>query len=59
MPARPRVGELARIVALRHHHFELDGWPETTVIIRFWIIAGLTTALGLGLFYAEFISHTG
>ena len=24
-----------------HHHFELRGWPETTVIIRFWILAGL------------------
>ncbi len=40
-----------------HHHFELAGWPETTVIVRFWIIGGLTVALGLGLFYAEFLSH--
>ena len=40
-----------------HHHFELAGWPETTVIIRFWIIGGLMVALGLGLFYAEFLSH--
>ncbi|HZQ29037.1 MAG TPA: phospho-N-acetylmuramoyl-pentapeptide-transferase [Acidimicrobiales bacterium] len=39
-----------------HHHFELAGWPETTVIIRFWILAGLCTALALGLFYADFIS---
>ncbi|MDE0803996.1 MAG: phospho-N-acetylmuramoyl-pentapeptide-transferase [Acidimicrobiales bacterium] len=39
-----------------HHHFELGGWPETTVIIRFWIMAGLGTALALGLFYADFIS---
>ena len=23
-----------------HHHFELIGWPETTVIIRFWLISG-------------------
>ena len=38
-----------------HHHFELGGWPETTVIIRFWIMAGLGTALALGLFYADFI----
>jgi hypothetical protein len=38
-----------------HHHFELGGWPETTVIIRFWIIAGLCTALALGLFYADFM----
>ena len=29
-----------------HHHFELLGWPETTVIIRFWIIAGICVAIG-------------
>ena len=39
-----------------HHHFELLGWPETTVIIRFWILAGMFTALALGLFYADFLS---
>ncbi|MCB9373609.1 MAG: phospho-N-acetylmuramoyl-pentapeptide-transferase [Microthrixaceae bacterium] len=39
-----------------HHHFELKGWPETTVIIRFWIIAGLLTAVALGFFYADFIN---
>ncbi len=38
-----------------HHHFELHGWPETTVIVRFWMIAALCTALGLGLLYAEFL----
>ncbi len=39
-----------------HHHFELLGWPETTVIVRFWILAGLFAALGLGVFYADFLS---
>ena len=39
-----------------HHHFELAGWPETTVIIRFWMMAGLFTALALGLFYADFLA---
>jgi phospho-N-acetylmuramoyl-pentapeptide-transferase len=42
-----------------HHHFELLGWPEITVIVRFWIIAGLAVAFGLGLFYADFLSHGG
>ncbi len=42
-----------------HHHFELGGWPETTVIIRFWIMAGLGTALALGIFYADFIGTGG
>jgi phospho-N-acetylmuramoyl-pentapeptide-transferase len=42
-----------------HHHFELAGWPETTVIIRFWILAGLFTAVALGVFYADFLSLPG
>jgi phospho-N-acetylmuramoyl-pentapeptide-transferase len=42
-----------------HHHFELAGWPETTVIVRFWILAGLCTAMALGVFYADFISLGG
>jgi phospho-N-acetylmuramoyl-pentapeptide-transferase len=42
-----------------HHHFELGGWPETTVIIRFWIMAGLGTALALGMFYADYIGTGG
>lgn len=40
-----------------HHHFEQIGWPETTVIIRFWIIGGLCTALALGAFYADYLQH--
>lgn len=39
-----------------HHHFELGGWPETHVIIRFWILAAICAALSLGLFYADFLS---
>jgi phospho-N-acetylmuramoyl-pentapeptide-transferase len=42
-----------------HHHFELLGWPEFTVIVRFWIIAGLAVAFGLGLFYADFLAKGG
>ena len=38
-----------------HHHFELLGWPEFTVIVRFWVLSGLSTAFGLGLFYADFL----
>ena len=38
-----------------HHHFELAGWPETRVIIRFWLLSGLTTGVGLGLFYWDSI----
>jgi phospho-N-acetylmuramoyl-pentapeptide-transferase len=37
------------------HHFELIGWNEVTIVIRFWIVAGLFAALGLGIFYAEWV----
>jgi phospho-N-acetylmuramoyl-pentapeptide-transferase len=37
------------------HHFELLGWGEVTIVIRFWIIAGLCVAAGLGLFYAQWV----
>ncbi|PYI67076.1 phospho-N-acetylmuramoyl-pentapeptide-transferase [Arthrobacter livingstonensis] len=37
------------------HHFELKGWPEVTVVVRFWILAGLMVAVGLGAFYAEWV----
>ena len=38
-----------------HHHFELLGWAEITVVIRFWLICGILVALGLGVFYAEWV----
>ncbi|WP_423923985.1 phospho-N-acetylmuramoyl-pentapeptide-transferase [Frigoribacterium sp. 2-23] len=41
-----------------HHHFELKGWAEVTVVVRFWIIAGLFVAAGVGVFYLEWISRT-
>jgi phospho-N-acetylmuramoyl-pentapeptide-transferase len=37
------------------HHFELLGWKEVTITIRFWIICGLFVSVGLGLFYAEWV----
>jgi phospho-N-acetylmuramoyl-pentapeptide-transferase len=37
------------------HHFELKGWAEVTVVVRFWIVAGLSAAFGLALFYAEWL----
>ncbi|MDR1117796.1 MAG: phospho-N-acetylmuramoyl-pentapeptide-transferase [Bifidobacteriaceae bacterium] len=36
-----------------HHHFELSGWGEVTIVIRFWLISALFVAAGLGMFYAE------
>jgi phospho-N-acetylmuramoyl-pentapeptide-transferase len=40
-----------------HHHFELKGWAEITVVVRFWIIAALFVAVGVGLFYLEWVSR--
>lgn len=42
-----------------HHHFELLGWPEFTVIVRFWIISGLFVGAGLAVFYADFLARGG
>jgi phospho-N-acetylmuramoyl-pentapeptide-transferase len=42
-----------------HHHFELMGWPETTVIIRLWMLTAGCTAVGLGLFYREYLQVGG
>ena len=42
-----------------HHHFELGGWPETTIIVRFWLLAGACTGLALGIFYADFVNIGG
>jgi phospho-N-acetylmuramoyl-pentapeptide-transferase len=54
---RIRTGTGRRVfrMAPLHHHFELGGWQEVTIIVRFWILAGLAVAFGTGLFYAEFI----
>jgi phospho-N-acetylmuramoyl-pentapeptide-transferase len=52
---RKRVFRMAPL----QHHFELAGWGEVTIVIRFWIIAGLLVALGLGVFYAEWVAKAG
>ena len=49
---RKRVFRMAPL----HHHFELKGWKEITIVIRFWLIAALFAVLGAGLFYTEWAS---
>ncbi|WP_134738810.1 phospho-N-acetylmuramoyl-pentapeptide-transferase [Nocardioides sp. 503] len=44
-------------IAPIHHHFEMLGWEQVTVVIRFWIITGLFVATGLGVFYAEWVAR--
>nr|WP_218880462.1 phospho-N-acetylmuramoyl-pentapeptide-transferase [Kineosphaera limosa] len=48
---RKRVFRMAPL----QHHFELVGWNEVTIVIRFWIVAGLCVGFGLGIFYAEWM----
>ncbi|MGY1643801.1 phospho-N-acetylmuramoyl-pentapeptide-transferase [Geodermatophilus sp. SYSU D00703] len=52
---RRRVFRMAPL----HHHFELAGWTENTVIVRFWLVTGMAVAFGLGLFYADWLTITG
>lgn len=52
---RSRLFKMAPI----HHHFELSKWAETTVIIRFWILGGIAAAIGLMLFYGEYLHVVG
>ncbi len=54
-----RTGKRLLLMAPIHHHFELQGWPEFTVIVRFWVLSGLSVAFGVGLFYADFLSKGG
>ncbi len=42
-----------------HHHFELIGWPETTLTIRFWLITAIACGLGIALFYGEWLTAVG
>lgn len=42
-----------------HHHFENGGWPETAVVVRFWIISAMAVMLGLAVFYGEWLSQNG
>jgi phospho-N-acetylmuramoyl-pentapeptide-transferase len=54
---RIRTGRGIRVFKMSplHNHFDLVGWAETTIVIRFWLISGLFVALGLGIFYAQWL----
>ena len=41
------------------HHFELAGWSEVNIVVRFWIIAGIGLGIGLGFFFADFLRVAG
>ena len=41
-----------------HHHLEMRGWSEVTIVVRFWIIAGILAVSGVGLFYVEWLAQS-
>jgi phospho-N-acetylmuramoyl-pentapeptide-transferase len=50
------TGKRVLRMAPLHHHFEMVGWHEITIVVRFWLIQGLAVAAGLALFYAEWVN---
>jgi phospho-N-acetylmuramoyl-pentapeptide-transferase len=52
-----RTGKPVRVFRMSplHNHFDLAGWAETTIVVRFWLIAGMFVALGLGIFYGGWL----
>src|SRR4030043_1326573 len=48
---KKRVFKMAPI----HHHFELLGWPEIKIIIRFWLVSALFGGVGFFIYYLKFI----
>jgi phospho-N-acetylmuramoyl-pentapeptide-transferase len=49
------TGRRVLLMAPLHHHFEMKGWPEVLIVVRFWIIQGLCVGAGMALFYAEWV----
>ena len=42
-----------------HHHFELLGWSESKVVVRFWMIEFLFMIVGLMMLYVDWVSRSG
>jgi phospho-N-acetylmuramoyl-pentapeptide-transferase len=71
LPVVEAVSVIAQVVSYRgfrrrvlrmapiHHHFEVGGWSEFTVTVRFWLFAGICVALAIGIFYADFLHILG
>lgn len=51
-----RTGKRVFRMAPLHHHFELKGWQEVTIVIRFWIVAALFALVGVAIFYGEWVA---
>ena len=40
-----------------HHHFELVGWSESTIVVRFWIVNAIAAGVAVLVFYADALRH--
>ncbi|MGO1182179.1 MAG: phospho-N-acetylmuramoyl-pentapeptide-transferase [Micrococcaceae bacterium] len=48
-------GKRVFLMAPLQHHFELKGWAEVTVVVRFWLIGLVCVMAGIALFYGEWV----
>jgi phospho-N-acetylmuramoyl-pentapeptide-transferase len=48
-----RGGKKVFISSPIHHHFEAIGWPEPKIVMRFWVISGVSAVVGLVVFLLD------
>ncbi|MFA4833397.1 MAG: phospho-N-acetylmuramoyl-pentapeptide-transferase [Patescibacteria group bacterium] len=53
LSSKKLLGRKVFLSAPIHHHFEALGWQEAKIVMRFWVIAGITTVIGLILFLLD------
>ena len=52
-------GKRVFLMAPLQHHFELKGWAEVTVVVRFWLISLVCVVIGMAIFYSEWLLSAG
>jgi phospho-N-acetylmuramoyl-pentapeptide-transferase len=45
------TGKRVLLMAPIHHHFEMKGWSETKVMVRFWIVTGILAGAGFAMYF--------
>ncbi|TML21218.1 MAG: phospho-N-acetylmuramoyl-pentapeptide-transferase [Actinobacteria bacterium] len=50
-----RTGRRVFLMAPIHHHFEMNAWSETKIMVRFWIVCAIFCGAGFALFYRDFL----
>ena len=52
-------GKRVFLMAPLQHHFELKGWAEVTVVVRFWLLSLMCVTVGLEIFYGDWLIRQG